>query len=558
MTHRFWLIGLDGATFDLILPWAEAGELPHLAGLLQEGAWGPLASTVPPVSLPAWTTLMTGANPGRHGIFDFTQRVPGRYQVAFVNATHRRLPSLWQLASGAGRRVGVIGFPGTYPPEPVNGFLISGFDAPVSTGLDPTCTHPPELCAEIRPYPLTTMQETRIGPGWHEQALRQLHWAIERRTEVALELLQWEPWDLFALRYGASDTAAHHFWAFHDPASPRYDPHGAEHFGDALLQIYQALDRALGQLLAATPPDTTVAVVSDHGSGGAGAWIVYLNRWLEQRGWLRFKPRPGLWRTAAGLRRLGLRLPRAWKQWAFRGPMRRWVDRLASKSRFGPIDWTGTAAFSEEVNTLPGIWLNVRGREHQGTVPPGEAYEGLRDELCAALERWAHPETGKHLIRRAWRREDLYQGPWTHLAPDIVLEPALDRGYTVTFLSSEGRSGPPLRRLSPNEHLGAKGGSMNGSHRPEGILLLAGAGVCPGQRLTGAHLWDIAPTALAVLGLALPAQIDGRILHEAFHEDGLPTKEAAGEAVAPVAQRDYTEAEATVIQKRLRGLGYRQ
>jgi predicted AlkP superfamily phosphohydrolase/phosphomutase len=552
---QFVLLGLDGATFDLILPWAQSGDLPTLARLLKEGAWGPLASTTPPTSFPAWSTVMTGANPGRHGLYDFTQRLAGRYEVGFVNATHRRMPSLWQRASTAGRRVAALGFPGTYPPEAVNGLLVSGFDSPVATAIGRRCVYPPERYRDVAPYPLGGIQEVRIGPGWHERALAQLLAGVERRTAVALRLLREEPWDLFALHYGESDTVAHHFWAFHDRQSPRCDPADAGRFGHAIQQVYRALDRALGRLLE-TLPDATVAILSDHGSGGAGEWVVHLNRWLAEHGWLRFAG-GGTHRFAAGLRRLGLCLPAAWQEWAFRGPLRGWVDRIESHNRLDGIDWAHTAAFSEEVNTLPGIWLNVRGREPAGTVAP-EQYERWRAELITALGGWRHPETGAPLLVQAWRREDLYQGPWVHLAPDIVLEPALDRGYSVTFLSSGGQPGPALRRLMPQERLGAKGGSMNGSHRPTGILLLAGAGVLPGVHLRGAALADIAPTTLAALGLPLPPGLDGHVLQDAFLPGSLC--EQAGPATkttSPPAQPYSPEEEAAVLE-RLRGLGYRE
>lgn len=557
VNKKLLIVGLDGATFDLILPWAKAGGLPHMADLLHQGSWGPLASTVPPASFPAWSTLMTGANPGRHGIFDFSQRIPASHRLTFVNSTFRRLPSLWQLLSRAGRRVGVMGFPATYPPEPVNGFLISGFDSPLTTGVDRRFVYPRALYREITPYPLTGIQEVRIGPGWHAQALRQLLWAIERRTEIALMLLNRESWDLFAVHYGASDTVAHHFWAFHDRDSPRYDPIGAEQFGDAILRIYKALDRALGQMLQRVDSNTVVAVVSDHGSGGSGEWIVHLNRWLEQGGWLRFEGTGAGPSVSKGLRWLGLRLPAAWQQWAFRGPLRRWVHRFVSWDRFAGIDWERTVAFSEEVNTLPGIWLNVGTDEHHGERST-EEYERLRTELCTALEAWCHPETGSPIVQRAWRREDLYQGPWVHLAPDIVLELALDRGYTMTCLSSGGHPGQAFRKLTAEERLGFKGGSMNGSHRPEGILLLHGAGVRQNATLAGAGLADIAPTALALLGTGIPPGLDGRALNEAFSEGFLRGQTIPDEGPAPAPPQAYGEHEIAVVRERLRGMGYRE
>lgn len=553
------MLGLDGATFDLIEPWVADGSLPHLARLMAEGTWGRLRSTVPPATFPAWTSLMTGVNPGQHGILDFTRRLPGTYQVEFLNGTYRRRPSVWRLLSQAERRVGVIGLPATYPPEPLNGFLISGFDAPVATGIDRSFVYPAELYDDIRqvvgPYESTGFQELRIGPGWHEMALGKLLHAVGRRTAIAAYLLDRELWDCFFIHFGESDTVAHHFWAFHDPASPRHV--AAVGMGHAVHSVYRALDRAIGELLARAGAETTVMIVSDHGSGGSGEWVIHLNRWLERQGWLRFVSPHLVERAMGQIKRLGLVLPAALQEWAFRGPLRGLVNRLESGARLGGINWAGTRAFSEEVNTFPAIWLNVQGREPLGTVALGADYERLRDEILTCLAGWRNPETGKPVVARAWRREELYHGPAVNDAPDIVLEPALDRGYSYTFLSSGGRPGEPLRKLAPAERLGAKGGSMNGSHRPDGVFILAGADVRHGVCLTGAQIVDVAPTLLHLLGVPLPANLDGHVLAGAL----LPGRQVrfeltiAGDDRAP---SPYSAREAALVNQRLRDLGYRE
>lgn len=555
MPTRLLVIGLDGATFDLIEPWRD--DLPHLARLMDQGAWGPLRSTVPPATFPAWTSLMTGVNPGRHGIFDFTRRVPGSYRVEFLNATYRRRPSVWWLLSQADRRVGVIGLPVTYPPEPLNGFLISGFDAPVATGIDRSFVYPSELYDEIRqavgPYEITDFQELRIGPGWHEIALGKLLYAAQRRTEIAAYLLDREPWDCFFVHFGESDTVAHHLWAFHDPDSPRHV--ASPDLGDAIHQVYRALDRAVGELAARAGDEAKIMIVSDHGSGGTGEGIIHLNRWLAEQGWLRFDlPGAADW-AVAGLKRLGLALPVPLQEWAFRGPLRRLVGRLESSARLAGIDWANTRAFSEEVNTLPGVWLNVQGREPLGTVAPGDDYERLRNEILTHLAGWRNPETGEPVVARAWRREDLYHGPAVNDAPDIVLEPALDRGYSYTFLSSGGRPGDPLRKLAAHERLGAKGGSMNGSHRPDGVFILAGADLRPGVCLTGTQIVDVAPTLLHLLDVPLPGNLDGRVLVELT---GGQARLAPGRAATDPKPNPYTAAETTAVSRRLQSLGYQE
>jgi len=559
VSARVLIVGLDGATFDLIEPWARLGNLPYLARLMEQGAWGRLRSTVPPATFPAWTSLMTGVNPGQHGVLDFSRRVPGTYRIQFVNATYRRQPSVWRLLSQAGRRVAVVGRPATYPPEAINGLLISGFDSPVTTGIDRSFVYPPDLYDEIRravgSYELTDFQELRIGPGWHEMALRKLLHAIRRRTEIAAYLLDREPWDCLFVHFGESDTVAHHFWAFHDPGSPRYDEGGAARLGHAISTVYGALDRAIGELLARAGDAATVMVVSDHGSGGTGERVIYLNRWLARQDWLRFtQPSPA--RQLGGwLKRWGMALPAFFQEWAWRGPLRGLVGRLESGARLRGIDWAGTRAFSEEVNTLPAIWLNVRGREPMGTVEPGADYERLRDEILARLAEWRNLETGEPVVACGWRREELYHGPAVEAAPDIVLEPALDRGYAYTFLSSGGKPGEPICTLAPSERLGAKGGSMNGSHRSEGVLILAGAGVRWGVRLAAPHITDIAPTLLHLFDVSLPANLDGRVLTEALAADG-PIEFGPLEAGAELPPSPYSALQARMVGRRLQGLGY--
>jgi predicted AlkP superfamily phosphohydrolase/phosphomutase len=512
------------------------------------------------MTFPAWSTMMTGVNPGRHGIFDFTRRLPGRYAVEFVNATYRRAPTLWRLLSDAGLRVGVMGLPTTYPPEPVNGFLMAGFDAPVTTGIDASFVYPRLLLDEIRravgEYRITDFQEVNIGPGWHADALSKLQAALRDRTAIAEYLLTREVWDCFMVLFGESDTVSHHFWAFHDPASPRYTQQSQ--FADAIRIVYRQLDAAVGRLIEAAP-GATVVVLSDHGFGGTGDKVIYLNRWLAKQGYLRFKGgRNRMGQTLRLGKHLGLRLlPSAWQEQVFRRCGGWLANRVESSTRFSGIDWAATRAFSEETNTCPAVWLNLVGREPAGVVPEA-AYRSLRDEIIDRLQAWQDPGTGQPIVARAWRREELYHGPYVGEAPDIVLELALDRGYAYTCQSSQGHPGPPLRLLTPAEHVGAKGQSMNGSHRAEGILMMAGPGIKAGGRLVGAHLMDVAPTVLALLGLAPPVAMDGRLLDEALIQlDSLSeTAEPSPFEVTPQPVQAYAPVEAELVEERLRGLGY--
>lgn len=522
---RFLLIGLDGGEPSLAGPWMDAGLLPNLAALRDRGAYLPLASTRPPVTFPAWTTCVTGVNPGRHGVFDFTEMKPGEYGIRFVNQTHRRAPALWNILDRAGKRSCVLGVPGTYPPEPLNGVMVSGFDSPVTTGVDRSFVYPSERYDAVKNWRFADFQEHRIGPGWHAMALEKLLAGIEAKTRMAKSLLREEPWDFFMMVYGESDTVSHHFWLFHDEGSPRHQPG----FNDAILQVYQRLDNAVGDLVRAAGDDVVVGIVSDHGFGGAGTGVVHLNNWLADHGYLHWKPsgRESLLKKAA----LTL-TPESWRGALFRR-FQGMAANAESQARCGRIDWQCTTAWSEELNYFPTIRLNLAGREPEGQVPATE-YETFVGRLCADLETW-------DWVARAWPRADIFEGPEVAQAPDIILELALEDGYSPTCLRSTP-DGPDFRRIGPNEMLGGKEQGMNGTHRDRGILFLSES-----TGIQTPTLADIAPTVLAVLGVAGPA-MDGRpLLGEALPD--VP----GGRAGLPEA---YTAEEEALVAARMRGLGY--
>lgn len=545
------ILGLDGATLDLVEPWAAEGALPTLARLLRDGAWGRLASTVPPATFPSWTSFMTGVNPGRHGVFDFTRRERGAYAVRFVNATYRKAPTIWRLLSDAGRRVSVLGLPGTYPPEPINGYMVSGFDTPVTTRADASFVHPPTFADEVAAaggFPFADFQEFSIGPGWHAEACRRLCDGIARKVALARRLLARERWDCLMLLFGESDTAAHHFWALHDPASPRHDPAQAAALGNPLRTVYAALDAALGELIAAAP-EASVLVVSDHGFGGAGTTGLRLNRWLAQQGLLRFAPGAGTARWAGRLRAAAVRaIPEGWQARCFRLAGGALANRLESGVRFGGIDWAGTRAFSEELNYFPSVWLNVQGRERRGTVALRD-YDAQCAALRAALLDWRDPLSGAPVVARVWHRDELYHGDCVAMAPDLVLELATPGGYSYVGVPSQGADGPAIEPLDPAS-LGGKLAGMSGSHRPDGLFALCGAAVRPGL-VEGAQIADLAPTILALCGVPAPHDWDGRPLAALR---GAPPRRAA--AAWTQAEEDYGPAEAADLQRRLEQLGY--
>ena len=241
------VLGLDGATFDVIEPLVRAGRLPHLAAWLEEGEGVPLPSTVPAMTFPAWSSFLTGIGPGRHGVFDFTQKVPGAYRLRFTNASDRAGASLPARVSAAGGHVLCLGVPGTWPPEPVSGLLVPGFDAPVSTGSDASLASDPafyrHVAAHTGPWMLPGLDESIHEAGWHERAHDALLERVRSKTAFArtalLELrAAGRSPDLVCVVFAESDTVAHHFWRDHDRHSPRHDPSAEALRRGAVAAVY--------------------------------------------------------------------------------------------------------------------------------------------------------------------------------------------------------------------------------------------------------------------------------------------------------------------------------
>ena len=491
MTYRCFVIGLDGATFDLILPWVAQGKLPAMAQVLARGAWGQLRSTVPPMTGPAWTTFATGANPARHSIYDWVYREPGTYNFVPATAANRRLPSLWSLLSAAGRRVAVVNVPMTFPPEPVNGLLISGLPTP---SKQVTSTHPPELAQEIERITGNYILYPDPGQAYSDAGvdafLARLYQTTETRIKLVENLRGREAWDFFMVVFNGTDTVQHAMWKFMSPAHPLHDPTKAAKYGDAILTFYQFLDRWLATQIASLPPDTVLMLMSDHGFGPFHKFI-HVNNWLREQGFLAIKP---AWRARlkyaafrAGfspmavydlLMRLGL------------GSLKREVVRGQGQGllrtlflSFDDVDWPATRAYS--LGNIGQIRLNVTGREPQGCVAPGREYEQVREEIMARLRLLTDPATGEAVVDEIYPREELYRGPYLEDAPDIVFLPKrLEYFGFGEYEFGSHRVIEAMRR------------GISGTHRMNGIFAALGEPVQPGVEISGATLADLAPTVL--------------------------------------------------------------
>jgi predicted AlkP superfamily phosphohydrolase/phosphomutase len=564
------IIGIDGATFDLIKPWAEEGKLPTFKRLLAEGVHGDLKSTFPPSTAAAWTSFMTGKNPGKHGLYDFIEPQPGTYRVRYTNARSRLAKTIWQLFSEAGFRVGVTNVPMTYPPEPVNGFVISGLDAPEGSKV---ITYPKHLHREL---------EGRFGKVG--QTVRYLGYlASDRRRDAVLQsleemdehylsmmqyLLKNHPVDVAMVVFTSTDAVQHFYWHYMDARHPHHDPAKVYKFGGAILGVYQRLDKIIESLTAGLPEETTVVLMSDHGCRPTSGRIVHLNQYLAQLGLLRIHENNTRWHHPRALLEFVIKKgdallrstlsPRQKSRVVQLFPRlrKKWESHAASLSN---IDWGNTKAYCYELITCSsGIWINLKGARPQGTVEPGTDYERLMQFLTEKLYELRDPVTGKQLIKRVYRKEEIYRGPFLSQAPDLTV--AWWEG--ITFVGKPSFSDNGAGKTI--EYIGSKrlaSGEWTGTHALDGILLLRGNALKSNELLKGAEIIDLAPTLLYLLGIPMLEDMDGRVLQEAFKDEFVATH-AVFEREVPDSHRPaykditYSDEESLQIAERLRDLGY--
>jgi predicted AlkP superfamily phosphohydrolase/phosphomutase len=570
---KVFVLGLDGATFDLINPWIEEGRLPHIAQLVREGVSGTLISTIPDHSAAAWSSFITGKNPGKHGLFHFSEHAQDSYKVRFVNASMRDGSSLWSFISTAGKKVGILNVPMTYPPEKVNGFMVSGMDSP---GPNSDFTYPSGICEELQ----RNIGGYRIEFGlWSFISKGQIDLVVQKQKEAARQrfaamryLMDHYPWEFFMAVFTATDRAQHAFWKYMDPEHPLYSPEFNKRYGSHILSIYEEMDQIVKYLLERLDDETVLMVMSDHGAGPCGARSLYLNNWLREKGLLFFKDtvRPTSSFTIGRVKNV------LYTNWLGSLPRRLWgsltrekkdllmkvfpslVDSVASRFYFSRIDMEKTKAYAEESKTF--IWINKKRGDSMGIVESNEEYEELRDFIIKELHDLRCPETDERVIARAYRKEEIYHGRHVHKAPDIVIT-FRPRGYVPRPSYSVDRS-VVLQTLSrdilENDEFNLR---ENGRHQPNGILMVRGKMIKKGHVAKDAHIMDLAPTILHTMGLPVPDDMDGKVLSDIFEPDVMKEHpitysswekgEAGHKEVTP-----YSATEEEMVQERLRDLGY--
>jgi predicted AlkP superfamily phosphohydrolase/phosphomutase len=554
-SKKVFIVSLDGATFDVLRPLADQGYLPNLKKLMDDGLAADLESVVPPVTAPAWTSFMTGKNPGKHGIFDFTRFDPSDRSTKLNNAHNIRSKTLWQILSEKGKRVIVLNMPYTYPPSRVNGVIVSGWDAP---SVEANFTYPEELRAEIFAT-IPDYGSTLDLSLWNyfptksdkqfDQFIAKLVRSFQQGLELASFVLAKNEWDVCMVHFQQTDWIQHKLWSSIEEACK--DSHNKSDRIQKVRECYGNFDRMMGILLRKVEGmEPTTIVLSDHGFGrhrGAIRPNFFLRKWnyfhlvnrpetrfqdLFRRSRFRFVRRLYDWSSKIKHAALDGRTSKKYKSWGEQADQQIPLQKSM-------IDWTRTRVAAVEGSETAHLFVNVVGRGTVGIVQPGSEYESIVSDLIAKFQDIRHPDTGEKLLVRVARGSEIYSSSQAGiLLPDVVLVP--QDGYGFSMSVSEA---PPK---VTNE----------GNHRHNGVLLIQRNTLNRSVQNFRPNLIDIAPTILHLLGLSVPTDMDGRVLEEIF--PGLPpvSYEDVANCEVFTSSTEYTSEEADLIEERLKGLGY--
>ncbi|HEX6506601.1 MAG TPA: alkaline phosphatase family protein [Chloroflexota bacterium] len=541
--RRVYIVGFDGATWRFIRPLLERGEMPNFQRVIDEGTSGELTSVIPFQSAAAWVSFMTGKNSGKHGVYMFQDYDALSYSYVGRTANSRYFSgqTIFDIVGQMGGTVAAIRVPITYPAWPINGLMVSGFPTPGDT---PDSFYPAELRDEFG-----SAAQPDEAPDFRtltvEQQAASLEQQMNRMSSLISKLMQ-RKHDLFMVVHRVPDPVHHFFMKFVDPRTPAYNPDETQRWGDLVNRFYRKMDEALGETLSVLGPDDTLFVISDHGGAITPPRQLNLNVWLADRGLLVPQEETKSLRervyalnqqlVPARLRTfLRSRAPKAVK-----GELRQMWHGLQK------IDFSHSQAyhFPMKCPPLAGINLNVRGRQLQGVVDPGE-YEALRDRIIREVKELRDPRTGDRIVERVFKREDLYHGPYVERAPDIIV-----------WCNEMYREGPlaqgPMVGEVPFDELV----QVPGAHDEKGIFLAMGPGIAKGETLQDARLIDVPPTVLHAMELAIPNDMDGHVLTDVFADGRREVESVDLDLEKKTADSYLSDDEEQLIKDKLKGWGY--
>lgn len=547
MKPKVVVIGLDGATLSLFEPLAKKGWLPNLAELMNKGCRGQLRSTIPPYTPTAWSSIYTGMNPGKHGVFGFFRENPQTRKRELCNSSTIAAPKIWEILNKNGIRTGLVNLPLTYPPQPIDGYMVTGLMTPPEAK---NFTWPSALTDELltlsEPY---VINET-VKPKY--TLLKRLSSSNKGRRAACLHLLKNHDCDFLMIVFIAPDRIQHAYWKYLDENNSLYHTPQGEKLRPQIEACYRELDETIGEIISELGDESLVFCVSDHGFQSFNG-LFLINNWLANEGCLSFKPNK--WFLTISQKILYEICENQLAKNIFVKLSHHLKKGLSLDSgprvSLGHIDWTKTLAFGSELS----LFINRSGR---GANNPSseEEYLRFRSELVEKLKHVTDSSSpfffntedrcaGMKMESRGHCREDIYEGPYFDMAPDIIPEIG---GFSypiheMTSLAGSFISNPPT-----------------GTHDMNGLLIAYGKNVLRNREVQGSTLYDIAPTILHSFGIPVPEDMDGKVLLDIFEQgqSQIPVEisREANKDTTKAHDSVYSQAEAAEMEQQLRDMGY--
>jgi predicted AlkP superfamily phosphohydrolase/phosphomutase len=438
--------------------------LPNIRGLMERGVWGPMRSTDPPITVPAWTSMLTSKDPGQLGVYGFRNRADYTYKgLYFANDDYIKEKRVWNYLARKRLSTFALSVPQTYPPKPMRGILVGDFLTPGKADKDGTpvvWTYPAEAAKEIDAiadgdYIIDVKDFRTDNKDW---LIEQVYLMTERRFKVFREFVRRGEHDFSMMVEMGVDRLHHAFWRHHDTTHRLHEP--GNKYQHVIRDYYVYVDKLIGELLQVVDQETAVMVVSDHGAKGmAGA--ICVNEWLMQKGWLGLKQAPD---KPKGL-------------------------------KMDMVDWSKTKAWGEG-GYYSRIFFNVKGREPEGVIDPAD-YDEFRDEIQAAFEAIAD-EHGQNIGTVVLRPEKTYRQV-NNIAPDLIVY------FGNLNWRSAGQIGGGQIHIFENDT-----GPDDANHAPYAMFMLALPGEKQARQLSAYSIYDVAPTILDYFGVEKPADMIGR------------------------------------------------
>ena len=479
MGKKVTILGIDGGTWKVLTPLIKEGFLPTLAQLLDKGHGGTLISTVPPVTAPAWSTFQTGVSPLKHGIIDFFSFKKTDRSYRLINSSSLKYPTIWKLASKAGLKVAIINVPVTYPPSKINGYVIAGLLTP-----DTKCnfTYPSSLKDYIfekhGKYTIFVGHDVLKRKGF-DKFLKELIEVESVRTEVALDILEREDWNLFMLHNQSSDALQHAVWPFIDHENENFD----QNMFEICAEFYRSMDENINRILQKVG-DSAVIVMSDHGFGPLNK-VFNINRWLIEQGFIKTK-KSYIKSMEELVRKLDkLKLARRVIPVRKREKIRKSLDLDFY------LEWDKTKAFVPYGSLYACLFVNSCDQNE---------IESILEDLSEKARRVIDPDTGANVIKKVWRIEELSDDV-SYLKedlPDAIIEPNQGYSFNSSMIRENLFSVPSFR-------MGALG-----RHETEGIVIFSSdiATLLPEKWNGKIYIGSLAPIILSYLGVDPPFYMD--------------------------------------------------